>query len=277
MMVAAISATPNPKSSSQGGGPRQNPTRPPLLPSEGGHNVVPARRPKSREVTSRYLSSSSTSTSSSTPTSNSSLRRCPSPLVSRTRDSTPVMTPMPAAASAIKRSQSVERRRPVTPRPNTPGNAGEGLSTASKMLFTSTRSLSVSFQGESFSLQVSKVKPAPTPSVTPSVRKGTPERRRATTTTPSRGGRGDGVGGADQGENSKPIDQHRWPARLRQGNSMSRSLDCTDERNKLGGSGSVVRALQRSMIDERSRTSVDGRFQSDLGNVELEKVVEQCC
>ena len=49
-------------------------------------------------------------------------------------------------------------------------------------LFTSTRSLSVSFQGESFSFQVSKAKPAPSPSV----RKGTPERKKAGT-TPARG------------------------------------------------------------------------------------------
>lgn len=262
-MVAAVSATPNPKTSSQGG-PIQNRPRPPLVPSEGDNVVVPPRRPKAREVTSRYMSPSTSISGSST----SSSRRCPSPVVSRTGSSMGQMTPMPGA-SVIKRSQSVERRRPATPRPGTPGNAGDVSSTAAKMLFTSTRSLSVSFQGESFSLKVSKAKPAPTP--TPSVRKSTPERRRA---TPVRGGRGDVGGGADQGENSKPVDQHRWPARLRQPNSMTRSMDCTDERHKLGGSGNVVRALQKSMIDERSRTSSDARLQSDLGNVELEKSVE---
>lgn len=275
MMVAAISATPNPKSSTQGGHhqnrPQQNRTRPPLLPSEGD-NVVPPRRPKSREVTSRYMSSTTTTTTSSsnstsTSTSNSSSRRFPSPLVSRNTGSTVAMTP---AVSAIKRSQSVERRRPATPRPYTPGNAGDVLnSTASKMLL-STRSLSVSFQGKSFSLQVSKAKPEPVQ--TPSVRRGTPERRKAT--PQSRGGRGDGVGVSDQGENSKPTEQHRWPGRLRQGDTLCRSLDCTDERKRSSGSGSVVRALQRSIIDERCRPSIDSRLRSELGSVEQEKTVE---
>ncbi|CAL1361417.1 unnamed protein product [Linum trigynum] len=46
------------------------------------------------------------------------------------------------------------------------------MTNAQKLLITSTRSLSVSFQGESFVLQVSKTKPAPSPV---SARKGTPE------------------------------------------------------------------------------------------------------
>ncbi|KAH0977130.1 hypothetical protein GBA52_026849 [Prunus armeniaca] len=50
------------------------------------------------------------------------------------------------------------------------------MSVAQKLLFTSTMSLLVSFQGESYSLQVSKVKP--TPSL--STRKGTSEMRKAT-------------------------------------------------------------------------------------------------
>lgn len=258
MMVAAVSATPNPKTSSREGS-HQNPTRPPLIPSEADNGVA-LRRPKGREVTSRYLSSSTSTSTSSSTSSSSSSRRCASPLVSRTASSSSVMTPMPAPSSLIKRSQSVERRRPVTPRPNTvdfrPGNAGE-VTTASKMLITSARSLSVSFQGESFSLRVSKTKPAPA-----SVRKGTPERRKP---TPTR---------ADQTENSKPVDQHRWPGRSRQVNSLTRSMDCTDEKKKLGGSGIMARSLQQSMIDERNRTPLDGRLNLDSGNAELGKANE---
>ena len=259
-MVAAVSTTPNPKTSSREGS-HQNRTRPPLIPSEVDNGVA-LRRPKGREVTSRYLSSSSSISTSSSSSSSSSSRRCASPLVSRTAHSTAVMTPMPAPSSLIKRSHSVERRRPVTPRSNTfhlrPGNAGE-VTTASKMLITSARSLSVSFQGESFSLQVSKTKPTPTPT---SVRKGTPERRKP---TPTR---------ADQTENSKPVDQHRWPGRSRQANSLTRSMDFTGDRKKLGGSGIVARSLQQSMIDERNQTLFDGRLNLDSGNAELEKANE---
>lgn len=268
-MVAAVSTTLNPKTTTRGGPPHQNPTRRPLLPSESDNAIAP-RRPKSREVTSRYMSSSSSSSTTSTSTSTPSTlnsRRCPSPLVSRTAASTATMTPMPSASSLAKRSQSVERRRAVTPRPNSLdlriGSGNGEVSAAQKLLFTSTRSLSVSFQGESFSLQVSKAKPAPSPS--PNVRKGTPERRKATTTTPVRA--------AEQTENSKPaMDQHRWPARLRQANCMTRSLDCTDERRKLGGSGSVVRALQHSMVD--ARASFDGRLSSDSDKA-VELAVEE--
>ncbi|KAK7842705.1 QWRF motif-containing protein 2 [Quercus suber] len=274
-MVAAVStatAALNSKTTPRGGPrpqqqqqqqPRQNPTRRPLLPSESGNAIAPPRRPKSREVTSRYMSSSSSSstTTTTTATSLNNSRRCPSPLVSRTAAaSTATITPMP---SVTKRSQSVERRRAVTPRPNSLdlriGTGNGEVSAAQKLLFTSTRSLSVSFQGESFSLQVSKAKPAPSPNV----RKGTPERRKVTTTTATTPARG-----SDQTENSKPaMDQQRWPARLRQANCMTRSLDCTDEKIKLSGSSGVVRALQNSMLDPRA--SFDGRLSSiELAAVE---------
>lgn len=179
------------------------------------------------------------------------------------------MTPIPSAHSTIKRSQSVERRRPVTARLSSNSSTldlrtGE-LSAAQKMLFTSTRSLSVSFQGESFSLQVSKAKPAPSPSPISTVRKVTPERRKAV--TPARGA-------ADHTENSKP---ERWPARLRQPNSMSRSVDCTDERKKLGGSGgNVVRALQNSMLDNNNnRALFETRLSTDSANAVLDKIQSQ--
>ncbi|XP_057973415.1 QWRF motif-containing protein 2-like [Malania oleifera] len=250
MMVAAVSAAPNPKPSSH-----RNPVRPPLLPSEGDNGVGP-RRPRAREVTSRYMSSLSSTSSSSTSSANSlSSRRSASPIVSRTGPTTAAMTP------ANKRSQSVERRRPGTPWASTvdlrAGNAAQG-STASRNLLTSARSLSVSFQGESFSLQVSKAKPAPSSNV----RKGTPERRKA---TPARGVKGDELVGADQSENSKPVDQQRWPGRSRQPNIMTRSLDYRDDRRSLGLSGSVVRALQHSMIDGTPK------LQSNSGDADLEK------
>ncbi|XP_024023446.1 QWRF motif-containing protein 2 [Morus notabilis] len=283
MMVAAISEAT--KSSSQ-----QNPSRPPLLPSEKNNGgLVTKKQPRGRQVSSRYMSpspssSSSTSTTTTTATtttttsssSSSSSRRCPSPLLSRSTNSASLASATPFSS---KRSQSVDRRRPVTaaatPRPKTPlqGNAGGGeeVSAATKLLVTSTRSLSVSFQGEAFSLPISKTKPT-TPS---GARKATPERRR---TTPLRGGE------RDQLENSKPGDQHRWPARTRQGNSnssnsnplLSRSVDfgAGGDGRKLNGfrSGTVVRALQQSLLDETRRSSFDGRLSLDLGSAELLKV-----
>ncbi|KAI4295754.1 hypothetical protein L6164_035765 [Bauhinia variegata] len=281
-MVAAISEAAstdplNPKTSSrrQEEQTRQNLSRPPLLPSEKDNGVVP-RRPKGRQVSSRYMSPSpSTSTSTSTSSSSSS-RRCPSPLLSRSTNSTPASTPLPSTVP--KRSQSVDRRRPSTPRPMTPvpdsrqGNAGD-VSAAAKLLVTSTRSLSVSFQGEAFSLPISKTKAAtPTPS---NARKATPERRRATPV------RTKSDGGGDQVENSRPIDQHRWPARTRQSNSssnhLSRSLDCSGDKKKLigNGFGKVVRALQQSMIDDGRRASFDGGLSLDLGRAEMLKAAQQ--
>ncbi|KAF9621221.1 hypothetical protein IFM89_016715 [Coptis chinensis] len=175
--------------------------RPPLLPSEKDN----VRKPKSRQVTSRYLSSSSSSSTSSTSSSNSntnSSRRF-----------------LPTPSTPLKRTQSVERRKLDSK------NNGE-VSVASKILFTSTRSLSVSFQGESFSLPVSKIKPVhnPTPTI-PNYRKSLPERRR-------------------NGNSTTPVDQ-RWPGRNRQwgsnnSNQLSRSMDfSTGEKKKVISTGSV--------------------------------------
>ncbi|CAI0464847.1 unnamed protein product [Linum tenue] len=249
-MVAAVSAQinpPKPRPTPQ----NQNPTRPPLLPSESDNALAP-RRPKPREVTSRYMSSSSSSSSAA--------KRCPSPLISRPKTPT-----TPSVPSTIKRSQSVERRRSAIPtgRPNSEDvRIASEMTNAQKMLISSTRSLSVSFQGESFALQVSKAKPAPSPV---SARKGTPERRRA---TPTR---------TDQAENNSSRSaelQHRWPGRLREPpNSMTRSVDYTTERKRAIGSGvsaNVVRALHR--LD--SRSSIESRLSSDSSNVgEPERLV----
>ncbi|KAL6982995.1 hypothetical protein U1Q18_016390 [Sarracenia purpurea var. burkii] len=262
-MVAAVSATANSKVSSQGGG-QQNQKRPPLLPSEFDNGVVGPRRTKSREVTSRYLSStSSSSTTSSSGTSysyssssnSSSSRRYPSSIVSQTVPMTPANS-----STAIKRSQSVDRRRPVTPRPSTPGNVGE-MSATAKLLVSSRRSLSVSFQGESFALPISKAKPAPAVNSLSSARKGTPERRKATTVR-------------DQTESSKPLDQHRWPGRSRDASYLTRSLDCTAEKKKLAGSGNVVGSWQQSMIDESSKASFAGRLKVQSINGVINKALQ---
>ncbi|KAI9399596.1 hypothetical protein POPTR_002G119500v4 [Populus trichocarpa] len=266
-MVAAVSTPINPKTTSTTRTTQsQNPTRPPLLPSDPDNALAP-RRPKSREVSSRYMSSASASTTSTS-------RRCASPSISRR-----TATSTTSAASTIKRSQSVERRRPATPRTNSLdlriGNTNCGvvdsgeMTNAQRMLITSTRRLSVSFQGESFSFQLNKAKPAPSPI---SVRKGTPERRKATTTIQTRR--------ADQVENSGPIEQHRWPGRFRQPNPMiRRSMDCTDDRKKFAGSGvnlNVVRALQNSMADNNNNTSssIESRLSSDSSTIDSTKPID---
>lgn len=137
------------------------------------------------------------------------------------------------------------------------------MTAAQKLLFTSARSLSVSFQGESYSLPVSKAKSAPAPS---STRKGTPERRKpVSAATPRR----------DHLENSKPAEKQRWPGRSRQENFLSRSVDFDDDRRRTGGSrGNVVRALQTSMMID-VRASLDGRLRdSDSSDHVLGKANE---
>ncbi|KAB2076204.1 hypothetical protein ES319_A06G025900v1 [Gossypium barbadense] len=274
-MVTAVSATVISKRNGGGPRPRSQPQprprqRPPLLPSDPDNAIVP-RSLKFREVTSRYLSTSSSSNSSTSSSSSSSsgayTKRCPSPSVSR--------TPTVTTPSVVKRSQSVERRRAVTPRSyNSTDLSGDNnrksngeVSAAQKLLFTSTRSLSVSFQGESFSYQFSKAKPSPSPSPSPSptaTRKGTPERRKPAETTTA-------VKGTVQTENSKT---ERWPARIKQPDSMARSVDCTDERKRLNGSvnGNVVRALQNSMVGNRDLMAVGSEAQSDHTASDTESV-----
>lgn len=242
-MVTAISTTTTTKNTKRA----STPTRPPLLPSESDNAIV--RKPKAREVTSRYMYSSSSSSSSSF---SSPPKRTNSPLVNRTVNSTrqKLTTPVTVTPS-VKRSQSTERQRQRqgTPRPN-----GE-TPVAQKMLFTSARSLSVSFQGESFSMPVSKAKPPP--ATVQSLRKSTPERRKvpATVTTPTIG-RGRVNGNSDQTENSisRSVDQHRWPAKSQQNqaNFMNRSLDCgVLLRNSNGFGSNVVRSLRNSLLDPR--------------------------
>ncbi|WZZ28691.1 hypothetical protein YC2023_012092 [Brassica napus] len=210
------------------------------------------RRPTLKNVPSRYLSPSpshshSHSTSSITSSSSALLKtskRYPSPLLSRATP--PASNRINAPSSLPNRSQSVDRRRP------SPTPVAE-MSVAAKMLITSTRSLSVSFQGEAFSLPISKKKEITTTTTTPvSHRKPTPERRRS---PPVR----------DQRENSKPVDQQQlWPGASTKGSSksavssVSKNVDCEcDDRGKKLGS-----MLQHSLIDESSRVV---RLGLDLG------------
>ncbi|XP_010557516.1 PREDICTED: QWRF motif-containing protein 2-like isoform X2 [Tarenaya hassleriana] len=241
--------------------PRDQQEKPRPIANNGGNQQQ--RRPRGKQVPSRYLSPSpssslSASTNATTTTSSSSSssfktsKRYPSPLLSRPTNSASTLIKTPSLLP--KRSQSVDRRRP-SPAPVV-GGSGAEMSVATKMLITSTRSLSVSFQGEAFSLPISKKKET-TPLV--SHRKTTPERRRS---TPVR----------DQRENSKPVDQLRWPGTSRKGNNesesnpLSRSLDCGSDRRKLGSGYVGNSLLHHSLVDGSPRVSVDGRLSLNLGS-----------
>ncbi|XP_010687496.1 QWRF motif-containing protein 2 [Beta vulgaris subsp. vulgaris] len=289
IMVAAISTVlqdPSKGSSQQGSGAH---SRPPLLPSERENGVYhhQSRRVRAREVQSRYMSISSTSSSfsnsstttgttttnstSSSSTSSSISRRFPSPVVTRNTN---------RSLSTPKRSQSVDRRRSGTPKPTPVGNAGE-ISAATKLLVTSSRSLSVSFQGESFSLPISKTKAVNQASSNSSnssnnnnntnsnARKGTPERRRGTPVRGKVDGGGDQVDNSNNSNsNSKPGDQQRWPARTRQLNMLSRSLDYSNPESKeFLGSNVVNRALKDSLLDESRRVLNGIRGAMDANSV----------
>ncbi|KMZ69065.1 hypothetical protein ZOSMA_222G00100 [Zostera marina] len=278
--------------------PRNSATnRPPLVPSENASTTTSStsRRPRMKEVTSRYLSSYSSSTSTSTSNSssttttssssssgssaNSSSRRFPSPLVS-SRSSQALSRPSPGP----KRSLSVDRARPATPKSDprhreSVGNnvASSEMSSAARVLCTaarplSTRSLSVSFQGGSFFYQTTAKAKAEAPCPT---RKPTPERRKSGI-TPER--KRIGVGSCGDGdlqhvENSRPADKHRWPSsRMKQGESMlTRSMDCSLEKNQR--MIAAVKSLQQPMAFEDGithRMSFDGSVSSDTESVSSE-------
>lgn len=227
--------------------------RPPLVPAEKNNapSAIATRRPRIREVSSRYKSP--------TPSRPCSAGRSPSPNVSRT---------LRAPASSLlapKRSQSADRKRPSTPpspsppSPSTPVKdssvdaqlSSRRIGRVPEGLWPSTmRSLSVSFQSDTISIPVSvskKEKPVSSAlsdrtlrsssnvahrqaEATPAApRKLTPERKRS----PLRG-----KNSSDQSENSKPvdglhsrlIDQHRWPSRIGGkvssiSNSINKSMD----------------------------------------------------
>ncbi|KAL9224303.1 hypothetical protein vseg_000352 [Gypsophila vaccaria] len=102
------------------------------------------------------------------------------------------------------------------------------------------------------------------------VRNATPERRRG---TPLRG-KVDGGGGGNKverlGSNSKVGDHARWPARSRERNMISRSLECfNDESEGCIGSRFVARALNGSLLDESTRVSFDGVLNVDSRNGDI--------
>ncbi|KZV56978.1 QWRF motif-containing protein 2-like [Dorcoceras hygrometricum] len=272
MVAAAVSETTSTVDS-------QNPniTCNPLLTSGTDNRSVTSdkqKKAKSRIVSSRYMSPSICSA----PGPNSSLDssylspsvRSPSLLVSR--NSTPFSN---GHSLGPKRSASVDKRRPTAAKTSTPdldvknGNAADVLA-AKKHFVTSTRRLSVSFQGEGFSLPISKTKVTPQPNLS-SVRKGTHERRR--TGTPL-GGKGDS--GGDQIDFSKLLDQHRWPTGNPLVNRLSRSLNygIGEETCELIGSGDAIQELRQSVIDER-RPSLDSRLDLVLGSSEILNAVQR--
>ncbi|XP_020580229.1 QWRF motif-containing protein 2-like [Phalaenopsis equestris] len=220
-------------------------SRRPLTPSERD-NAGFSRRPRSKEISSRYLSSYSSSSSSTTSTSystnstfSSSLstfpsRRFSSPLANH-RASTPSSFPKSLTS---KRSQSVDRTRSSTPLPDPRGASTAEGSDAAGGFCTTTRSLSVSFQDESFFYQTSKAK---ADSTTP-FRKPTPDRRRPTTPV-----RNSSAVSTDLSETSRTPDHcHRWPAaRSRKSSLLTKSLDCSGERNDLL---TTVQLLRQSML-----------------------------
>lgn len=133
---------------------REDQRRPPLTPSDNSNAAVASsRRPRNKEIASRYLSSYTASPSpsptpsTSTSYSSPSIRRFPSPTVSSRSVPTPHQ----------RRSSSVDRSRPST------ASTITSTSSTTTTTTTTTRSLAVSFQGGSFFYQTSRAKPTPTP------------------------------------------------------------------------------------------------------------------
>ncbi|KAM7511673.1 hypothetical protein LguiB_010548 [Lonicera macranthoides] len=199
--------------------------RPPFVPTRRNNGTT--TRSRTKEISSRYMSPN--------PSSSSCLKRCPSPKTTRSVIASLITVP--------KRAISAERKRPSTPpSPKSPATPVHDLSIdmhlASRKIIGSRlpeslwpsrmRSLSVSFQSDTFSLPISKrekpvtnalsdrtLKPFSNVSHKESqhaLRKPTPERKRS----PLKGRQA-----VDQSENSKPfdslhsrlVDQHRWPSR----------------------------------------------------------------
>lgn len=273
--------------------------RPPLVPAEK-NNAFTTRRPRTREVSSRYKSPSTSSPSAP--------RRCPSPNLTRA-----VSTP---SQSVQKRAQSVDRKRPSTPpsppAPSTPvQDSSVDIHSTSRRtvggrlpdhLWPSTmRSLSVSFQSDIISIPVSKKEKPVTNALsdrtlrsssnvahkhveTPTVpRKHTPERKRS----PLRG-----KNTPDQSENSKPvdglhtrlIDQHRWPSRMGgkvSSRALSKSMEFVDKTVKylatpvqgmglsslrrMSSSDVMVKPLQKSVSDTTRLLSLEEGGRAGFG------------
>ncbi|KAG8073945.1 hypothetical protein GUJ93_ZPchr0006g45482 [Zizania palustris] len=197
MVAAAAAATaPDPA----------HPARPPLTPALDKPNSGAARRSarSSKPVSSRYLSASASPTSS---TSSSS------------------------STASSRRSLSAQRVRSSTPPPQHSTSPIPSAVASATVTATTMRSLSVSFQGESFFYQTSRAPRAASPS-SPAGRRGpTPERRKSVSSVP-------------EAENTRP--QHRWPAaKPKASDPLARSLDCSlDRKDSILA---AVHLLRRSM------------------------------
>ncbi|GAA0166960.1 hypothetical protein LIER_22001 [Lithospermum erythrorhizon] len=145
------------------------------------------------------------------------------------------------------------RRKAVTPFKS----ENVDISDAERMLRKSTRSLSVSFQGENKAML--KPSPASTSSGSSRVRKGTDESRKLTAVV------------KDQTENVRICDRNMWHGRLKAMNSpnLARSLDYGNDKSKLFGSGNRIRDSQNSVISNTSKTKGETRFKSDSVNSEV--------
>ncbi|CAA3007145.1 Hypothetical predicted protein [Olea europaea subsp. europaea] len=248
--------------------------RPPLVNADNKNGTT--GRSQTREVSSRYRSP--------TPSTASGPKRCPSPNATRTTTS--------AIVSVTKRSASADRKRPTTPlSPPSPRASTPVQDTTAEMLLGSkkilgnklpeslwpstVRSLSVSFQSDTFSLPICKrekpvshglsdrnlkssvnvvLKQGKAP---PASRKPTPERKRS----PPKG-----KNSTDQSENSRPVDglhtqlvdQHRWPSRTGGkvfSNALKRNTDLTDKTNRTSLTHSVAGSpnLRRLSLEGASK------------------------
>lgn len=260
-----------------------------------GKNNGAARRPRIREISSRYKAAVTPVTEP---------KRCQSPNLSPRSPSLPAQN---------KRAQSAERRRPNTPsspsRPSTPPHDVEMQISARRAtggrsiegLWPSMRSLSVSFQADSISVPFSK-REKPLTNVfsdhtlrssgnvahkgAENARKVTPDRKR----TPLRG-----KNAVDQSENSNPVenssgrvvDQYLWPGRMGgrlSGHSLTRSLDLSDKFSKpvplitpargvspskrTPVSDGVGRGgLLNSVREAAKRSSSHGRVRNEMGSI----------
>ncbi|XP_068648322.1 AUGMIN subunit 8-like [Aristolochia californica] len=280
----------------------------------GKNNAAISRKPRAKEISSRYMSGL-------TSTSVSAARRFPSPSFIR-GGTAPEL-------SVSKRAQSADRRRPSTPsppsRPSSPLTPSRALApsypsrpttpvkdSAAEMqissrrpiagrtpegLWPSMRSLSVSFQSDTFSLPVTKKeRPVSDHTLRPSAnvahrqaespRKVTPERKR----TPLRG-----KNASDQTENSKPfenshtklVDQYRWPSRVNgkvAASALNKSVDITDKASRSSlpfptrglspvrkpvASDATIRNLQKSSSDVSRQISLEASERMEYENCSI--------
>ncbi|AQL08933.1 Protein SNOWY COTYLEDON 3 [Zea mays] len=198
MVAAAAAATaPDPA----------RPSRPPLTPALDKPNSAAARRNSrsNKPVSSRYLPAAASPASSTSSSSSSS--------------------------SSSRRSLSAQRARSSTPPPQHSTSPTTTASAAATATATTMRSLSVSFQGESFFYKTSRAPRASSPS-SPAARRGpTPERRKSVSSVP-------------EAENARP--PGRWPAaKPKASDPLARSLDCSlDRKDSILA---AVHLLRRSM------------------------------